>query len=215
MILGKTEFRKLDQKWIAFDNPKDIKKICKKLKLNLPEGILLGYGYINHNEGLKIKIAGVISKENDVYSIDQELIFKKSSILFSNKLKYKITFVDDAIIDKIEHTDQLKIHFESYYQKKAIIESRKIAEIDQFRHETFIDDVELTLNTGKNSEVLWARIEDCSPQNNVFVCSLLEKSDYNKKYKENTLVLAKVVNGKKHKDFVIDYIVDVVKEKAS
>ena len=213
MILGKMNFRELDQKWIAFCNKNDIKKICKKFKIAFEDGILLGYGYINHEKGLKIKIAGFVSKENDIYSIDQELIFKKSSIVFSKKLKYKVDKVDNSIVDKIEHCDQLMIHFESYYQKKAIVESRKIAEIDEFRHETFIDDVELTLNTGKNSEYLWARIEDCSINDKDFVCSLLENSEYNKKYKVNTLVLAKVLDNKKKKSFVIDYIVDIVKKE--
>lgn len=213
MILGKMKFRDLDQKWIAFDSKKDIKKIAKKLKLNIDNGIVLGYGYINHNEGLKIKIAGVVTKENDTYSIDQELIYKKGSIIFSPKLKYKVTPVNSNIIKKIEHTDQLEIHFESHYQKKAIIESRKISSIDEFRHECFIDDVEVILNTDKKSEILWARIEDCSIKDNIFVCSLLENSEYNKKYKENTLVLSKLIQNKKNKELVIDYIVDIVKKE--
>lgn len=213
MVLGKMKFRDLDRKWLVFTEKKDIKKICKKVKINIEDGILIGYGYINHNEGLKIKIAGFINKENESYSLDPEIIYNKSSIVFSNKLKYKVNSVDEIIIRNIEHTDQLEKHFDSYYQKKAINESRKVDYIDEFRHETYIDDVELTLNTGKKSELLWARIEDCSINDGIFVCSLLENSMYNKKYREKTLVLAKVSSIKKKKIFLIDYIVDIVKKE--
>lgn len=212
MNLGEINFREFDKKWIVFDRKKDIKKICKKLKLEDNEGLFLGYIYISHEDGIQIKIAGNIVKNEYDYSLNQDMIYKKTHIPFSKKLKYHIMPVSDNIIKNIRYTDQIEYHFESHYQKKSILEARKIENIDPFRHETYIDDIELILNNKKKKENLWARIEDCSKENLIFVCSLLNKSKYNKKYKENTLVLAKLVTNNKTIDFVIDGIVNKVQK---
>lgn len=212
MNLGEINFREFDQKWIVFDKKKDIKKICKNLKLEDSEGLFLGYVYISHEDGMQIKIAGNIIKDDDEYSLNQDMIYKKTSIPFSKNLKYHVMPVSKNIIKNIKYTDQIEYHFESHYQKKSILEARKIENIDSYRHETYIDDVELVLNSKKKKEYLWARIEDCSKENLIFVCSLLDKSKYNKNYKENTLVLAKLVPNNKTIDFVIDGIVDKVKK---
>lgn len=212
MNLGELNFREFDRKWIVFDKKKDIQKICKKLKLKDKEGLFLGYVYISHEDGLQIKIAGNIIKIGDEYSLNQDMIYKKTSIPFSKGLKYHIMPVSENIIKNIKFTDQIEYHFESNYQKMSILESRKIENIDSYRHEAFIDDVELILNINNKKEYLWARIEDCSSKNLVFVCSLLDSSKYNKKYKENTLVLAKLQENDKTIDFVIDGIVDKVQK---
>jgi len=212
MNLGEINFRDFDKRWVVFDNKKDIKNICKKLKLKDNEGIFLGYTYISHEDGFLIKIAGNIIKNDDEYSLNQDMIYKKTSIPFSKKLKYHVMPVSENIIKNIRYTDQVEYHLESHYQKKSILESRKIENIDSFRHELYVDDVELVLNTKKKKEYLWARIEDCSKEKLIFVCSLLNKSKYNKKYKEKTLVIAKLVPNNKTIDFVIDGIVDKIQK---
>ena len=176
------------------------------------EGLFLGYVYISHEDGIQIKIAGNIINDEGEYSLNQDMIYKKTSIPFSKSLKYHILPVGENIIKNIRYTDQIEYHFESHYQKKSILESRKIENIDSFRHETYVDDVELILNSNNKKEYLWTRIEDCSKENLIFVCSLLDSSKYNKSYKENTLVLAKLKENNKTIDFVIDGIVNKVQK---
>ena len=107
---------------------------------------------------------------------------------------------------------EIEKEYDSYYQKNSIIEARKITEIDYFRHEEYVDDVELLHEGAKEKEYLWARIEDCSKKNLLFVCTLLETSKKNKNYKEGTLVLAKLEQRKKEIVFVTDGIVDKVQK---
>lgn len=212
MNLGKIDFRTFDRTWIVFDKKSDIKKICKKLKIKEKDGIFLGYVYISHEEGMQIKVAGHVYLDEDEYSLEQDMIYKKSTIDFNKKLKYHIKPISDEIIKNIRYTDQIKYHYESLYNRNSIVESRKIKEIDEFRNESFIDDIELTFKYKEKEEFIWARIEDCSKEKLIFVCSLLEKSKLNKNYKEKTLVLAKVIQEKNEIDLVIDGIVDKVEK---
>lgn len=212
MNLGKIKFREFDRKWIAFDKEKDVKKIAKRLKLENNEGLFLGYIYISHEDGIMIKIVGNIIKFENRYLLDEELLSKDTSIPFSKSLKYHIIPVEENIIKKIKYNDEIENQFYDLYDKNSILASRKIKSIDEFRHESYIDDVELTLKTNKKEEYLWARIEDCSKDNLVFVCSLLDNSKYNKKYKKDTLVLAKLKNEGKNVDFIIEGIVDRIKK---
>lgn len=212
MNLGNIDFREFDRKWIVFDRKKDIQKITKKLKLKKHEGIFLGYIYISHEDGIQIKIVGNVVKEEEQYHLDEEFIHKETSIPFSKDCNYHILPVEKHITKRIKYTDEIENQFADLYDKNSILESRKIENIDTFRHDTYIDDVELLLEAKNKQEYLWARIQDCSKEKLIFVCSLLDSSKRNKNYKEGTLVLAKLVPNKKSIDFVIDGIVDRVKK---
>jgi hypothetical protein len=201
------KFRELDRTWIAFDKKKEIKKIAKMLKFHYEDGILLGYSYISHEEGLKIKIAGFIVKEDQFYFLDSEILHKDLTISFHKKLNYHVVKVPEGVTDKIQDTKIIENDVANYYQKASLIEARKLENIDEFRDEVFIDDIEILLKNKKKEEYLWGRIEDCSTQNMIFVCSLLEDSKINPKYKKDTLVLVKMEGKKKDFELVIDGIV--------
>lgn len=208
MNLNEVNFRELDRKWIIFDKNKDIKSIYKKLKIKKDINPVLAYVYISHDDGLQIKILGNIIKEDDNYEIEEDYVYKNYNIPFSKDLKYNFTFLEDKIIRKIKFTKEVINRINTLYQKNSILESRKIENIDSFRHDSYIDDVELLLKKDKKKEYLWARIEDCSKNNLMFVCSLLDSSKLKKNYKENTLVIAKLVENKDTIDLEIDGIVD-------
>ncbi len=210
MNLSDINFREIDRKWIVFDRSKDIKSIYKNLKIKADINPVIGYVYISHEDGLQIKIVGNVIKEDNNYELDEQFIYKDTSISYSKDLKYHFTILEDKIIKKIKYANKIIEQIEPLYEKNSIVESRKIENIDSFRHEVYIDDVELVLKKDKKPEYLWARIEDCSKNNLVFVCSLLDSSKKRKNYKENTLVIAKLVENKKTIDFEIDGIVDRV-----
>ncbi len=212
MKLNELNFREMDRKWIIFDNPKDIKTIYKKFKIKKDINPVLAYIYISHDDGIQIKILGNIIKEDNNYEIEEDYVYKNYDFPYSKELKFKITFLEEKIIKKIKFTKDVIDRINTLYQKNSILESRKIENIDSFRHDSYIDDVELVLRKDKKKEYLWARIEDCSKNNLMFVCSLLDSSKLKKNYKENTLVIAKLVENKDTIDFEIDGIVDRIKK---
>lgn len=212
MKLNKVKFREIDQKWIVFSKPGDIKSIYKKLKVKKAINPVLGYVYISHEEGIKIVIAGNVIKEDGVYHLDEEFFSKNYQISYDPNLKYHFDFLEDKVIKKIDFTQAIEDQIKELDPKSSILESRKIEKIDPFRHESYVDDVELLLKKDKKEEYLWARIEDCSKDNLIFVCSLLDSSKIKKSYKENTLVIAKLIEKKKTMDLEIDGIVDKVQK---
>ncbi len=212
MQLNKVTFRDLDRKWVVFDHEKEIKKIYKKLKLKYEEGILLTYAFISHENGIQFRFLGNITGEDKILHLDEDIVDKNIIFAYDHTKKYHITLVENCIIKKIIGTSEIEKQYDSMYQKNSILEARKITDIDAFRHEEYIDDVELLHKNGKEEEYLWARIEDCSKKNLLFVCSLLETSKKNKHYKEGTLVLAKLETRKKSVVFITDGIVDKVQK---
>lgn len=212
MQLNKTNFRDLDRKWIVFDREKEIKKIYKKKKQKYEKGILLTYAFISHEDGIQFRLLGHIIEENGILYLEEETINKNLTFSYEHTQTYHITSIEDSVIKKIIGTSEIEKEYDAFYLKNSILESRKITEIDAFRHEEYIDDVELLYENGKEKEYFWARIEDCSKKNLLFVCSLLEASKKNKNYKEGTLVLAKLEQRKKEVVFITDGIVDKVQK---
>jgi hypothetical protein len=212
MKLNETSFRELDRKWIIFDRPRDIKAIYKTLKIKKEINPVLGYVYISHEDGIQIKIVGNVIKENNFYQIEEEFIDKNSDIPYSKDLKYFFTILDSKVVHKIHFTNEIEEKCSHFYQKVSILESRKIESIDALRHESYIDDVELILKKDKKQEYLWARIEDCSKDKGMFVCSLLDSSKLKKNYKEDSLVIAKVVKNKKNITLEIDGMVNKIEK---
>lgn len=213
MQLNKINFRDLEDKWIAFDREKENKKIYKKLKLKYNQGIILAYSFLTHEKGIQIRIAGPITKEETHLYLEKEFIEKNIIFPYKKNLKYSFSILEEKVIKKITGTQEIEEEIHKQPEKPSIIEARKIEEIDAFRHEEYIDDVELLYKGKKKEEYLWARIEDCSKKNLLFVCSLLETSTQNSHYKEGTLVLAKIVKEGKNTQFIIDGIVDKVKKE--
>ena len=213
MQLNKINFRDLEDKWIAFDREKENKKIYKKLKLKYNQGIILAYSFLTHEKGIQIRIAGPITKEETHLYLEKEFIEKNIIFPYKKNLKYSFSILEEKVIKKITGTQEIEEEIHKQPEKPSIIEARKIEEIDTFRHEEYIDDVELLYKGKKKEEYLWARIEDCSKKNLLFVCSLLETSTQNSNYKEGTLVLAKIVKEGKNTQFIIDGIVDKVKKE--
>lgn len=213
MKLNKLTFRDVDQKWVAIDSKKDIKFISKKIKHEFEESPILGYMYIDHDKGIFIKIVGNVIKDFGKYYLEEDLIDIDTSIKITDHINFDVTILENNVIESIKFTDQIINQFNELYNKKAIVESRRIENIDDFRHDDYIDDVELLLtHKNKKSERIWGRIEDCSKENLVFVCTLLGSSKYNKNYKEGTMVLVKLEQDKKETNLKINSIVQKIEK---
>ena len=205
MKLKKYKFRDIDNVWVLFDKDKDIKKINKLTKNKFSYDPILGVIYIDHEMGISIRILGNVYKDKTGYSFSDEFIDEKISIIRCNKkINFDATILSDLTVSGINNTSNIKDQIDLFYQKKAIVESRKMTEIDDVRHKYFPDDIQLyNVDEKGNEELVWGRIEDCSLENNVVVCNLLSDSIFNEKYVSNSLVIAKVEKKKKETNVVI------------
>lgn len=205
MKLKKYKFRDIDNVWVLFDQEKDIKKINKLTKNKFSYDPILGVIYIDHEMGISIRILGNVYKDKNGYSFSDEFTNEKISIIRCNKKNnFNITILNDLTVSGIYNTTNIKEQINLFYQKKAIVESRKMDELDEFRHKYFPDDIQLyNIDEKGNEELIWGRIEDCSLENKLVVCILLGDSIFNDKYVSGSLVIAKYEKKKKEANIVI------------
>ena len=205
MKLKKYKFRDIDNVWVLLDKEKDVKKINKLTKNKFSYDPILGVIYIDHDMGISLRILGNVYKDKNGYSFDEEFINEKVAIIRCNKkTNFNITILSDLTVSGINNTSNIKNQINLLYEKKGIVESRKMSEIDKFRHKYFPDDIQLyNVDEKGNEELVWGRIEDCSLENKVVVCNLLSDSIFNNKYKSNSLVIAKYEKKKKEENVII------------
>ena len=216
MKISKYKFRDIDKKWILIDRPKDIKKIKKKNKIDLSLDPVLGIIYIDHDMGLTIRILGNIYKENSEYLFLDKFINENIiNIRIDKKNDFNITILNDKVVEGINNTLAINKQIDVYYSKKAIIESRKMECLDIFRHKYFSDDIELYNKKDDDDEIIWGRIIDCSINDKIVICELLDNSLLDEKYKEHTLVMAKYEETKKDEAIVIKSNVKKVEKTAN
>ena len=216
MKISKYKFRDIDKKWILIDKSKDIKKIKKKNKIDLSLDPVLGIIYIDHDMGLTIRILGNIYKENSEYLFLDKFINENIiNIRIDKKNDFNITILNDKVVEGINNTLAINKQIDVYYSKKAIIESRKMEWLDIFRHKYFPDDIELYNKKDDDDEIIWGRIIDCSINDKIVICELLDNSLIDEKYKEHTLVMAKYEETKKDEAIVIKSNVKKVEKTAN
>lgn len=216
MKISKYKFRDIDKKWILIDRPKDIKKIKKKNKIDLSLDPVLGIIYIDHDMGLTIRILGNIYKENSEYLFLDKFINENIiNIRIDKKNDFNITILNDKVVEGINNTLAINKQIDVYYSKKAIIESRKMEYLDIFRHKYFPDDIELYNKKDDDDEIIWGRIIDCSINDKIVICELLDNSLIDEKYKEHTLVMAKYEETKNDEAIVIKSNVKKVEKTAN
>lgn len=208
MRLFDFEFRELDRKWIIINRWKDIKRIGKTLKLELEDALVLAYLYIDHEKGICAYFLGNMFHDKErLLQIDnsylEHMIILEDDIL--SKIKFEI--IDEKLLNHLKEKKMIeqKINL-AYYQNENLLKTREIDIIDEWRHPTSPDDLELTLNTDKKTELLFGKIELFSKDR--FICRLLTDSKNNPKYHQGKTVLAKIITNKKDIDIVIQYLVE-------
>lgn len=205
-------FRDIDRKWIAVERWKDLNRISKAIKEELDDAVILAYIFIDHEKGICAKVIGNVEFENKELTVDSKFI-DKDYIIYSDTLKkIKFEIVDDKTIKAIKGLNLIKEGiYDTYYNKPSIIKARKLEDLDQFRDEFSPDDLELYFEKGKESELIWGRVEVYSKEKNILACSLLNDSKIDKDYKKNSYVFVKIIKDKKDTDIVIDALANIKK----
>ena len=176
MKLFDCDFRELDRKWIAVSKWKDIKRIGKKYKLELVDALI--YLYIDHEKGICGYLIGNLYHDSkNLLQIEEDymehMIILEDDIL--SKIKFQI--IDNSLLNHLKEKEMIeqKINV-AYYQDENILNARNVDIIDEWRHETNPDDIELILITDKKEEFIWGKLELFSKDR--LICRLLDDSKY-------------------------------------
>ncbi len=208
MKLFDCDFRELDRKWIAVSKWKDIKRIGKKYKLELVDALVLIYLYIDHEKGICGYLIGNLYHDSkNLLQIEEDymehMIILEDDIL--SKIKFQI--IDNSLLNHLKEKEMIEQKIDvAYYQDENILNARNVDIIDEWRHETNPDDIELILITDKKEEFIWGKLELFSKDR--LICRLLDDSKYNNHYKKGETVLASIVKDKKDADIIIQYLVE-------
>ena len=187
-------FRELDRKWVGIENKKFCKKIAKKIKMRKLICPIFGYFYIDKECGLLLRVLGNIEKDgrNKLY-LNNELIFDEEKVVdYEFVSKFEVELLDDEVVKCIEGSTVIENKLDVHYKNiNNFLDTRNMEELDSFRNDVFVDDVQVLLrNKGEDpDELLWARIEgimDVKPD--VLICKLLSSSYYNEEYSEDVMV---------------------------
>ena len=160
-------FREYDRKFVKVTNiSNDIKKSLKVDKLQEP---LYGILYIDVECGVSLRILG-----------NAETEIKDEGILLRCDAFEGINF------ELFEGTDYLKDVLENqinkFYYDDKLNELLKVKELDEFRHESFPNDVLAILPNEKQPEKMWVRLIMKTNEDNLYVAKLLDDSFVDKKY---------------------------------
>lgn len=205
MRLFDFDFRELDRKWISVSKWKDIKRIGKKYRLELEDALVLIYLYIDHEKGICGYLLGNLFLDPDnTLHIDskymEHMIILEDDIL--SKIKFNI--IENGLLNNLIEKEKIEKQINlAYYQDENVLNTRSLEILDEFRHTTSPDDLELLLNTNNKEEFLWGKVQIYSKDR--LICRLLTDSKYDSTYVSGTLVLANYVQNKKDTTIVIQY----------
>lgn len=187
-------FRDLDRKWIGIESKKYCKKIAKKIKMRKLLCPIFGYFYIDKENGLSLRVLGNIERDgrNKLY-LDNDFILENELVVdYDFVKKMDIEVLDDEVVKNIEGSIILENKLDIHYKNiNNFLDTRNMEGLDNFRNESFVDDVQVLLKNKGDApdELLWARIEgimDVKPD--VLICKLLSSSYYNEEYIEDVMV---------------------------
>ncbi|MBQ7104332.1 MAG: hypothetical protein IJN90_00560 [Bacilli bacterium] len=187
-------FRDLDRKWIGIESKKYCKKLAKKIKMRKLLCPIFGYFYIDKENGLLLRVLGNIERDgrNKLY-LDNDFIFENELVVdYDFVKKFDVEILDEEVVKNIEGSIVLENKLDVHYKNiNNFLDTRNMEELDSFRNDTFVDDVQVLLKNKDESpdELLWARIEgimDIKPD--VLICKLLSSSYYNDEYAEDVMV---------------------------
>lgn len=123
---------------------------------------VLTYGYIDREAGLTLEILAAALREGDSFRFAEGRNDIKSMIRIGAVMEDDFFIFEDE--DDLRERYANKIEMLSAYDAGEFVEkTREMDFLDQFRHEQFIDDVQVHLTRrGLRTEVCWVRLEGCS-----------------------------------------------------
>ena len=155
-------FRAIYKNFCAFPVTTAIKDMVAVLPEGREADYVLTYGYIDREAGLTLEMIAAAFRKGDSFS------FADSDISRSYKIRIGTVKEDDFFV--FEEEGDLrerfadKIEMISHYDADEFVEeTRKMAFLDQFRHDEYVDDIQVHLvRRSLNTEVCWVRLDGSS-----------------------------------------------------
>ena len=190
-------FREYDRKFVKVTNlSNDLKKSLKIEKLQEP---IYGILYIDIECGVSLRILG-----------DEKTEIKDEGIMLRCDAFDKINFEIFEGTDFLK--DVLKNQINKFYYDKKLDDLLKDKVLDDFRHESFPNDVLAILPNDNNPEKMWVRLVAKTDQENLYVAELLDDSFVNKDYTTGKKVALIYYTEKDFKGLIINGLVKMVNE---
>lgn len=181
------EFRDVYLKWGVIERQKNLKKLCKQLKIDYKDALLFGFFYVNKEGSLKFKIAGFIKKEKEELYFDERIIQQNISIKIEDYQFLKFCILEEKLEEYVNYADTIKLSCTYKKEDKMnLLKTRDIRELDKYRDSFNPDNILVNLVTDDILEDIWVRLEGIYQDD--FICRLLENSNNSKDYTKNSLV---------------------------
>lgn len=154
---------------------------------------LIGYTYIDHEQGITLEILKLFTENNSEYIINKDLINDKSRAF----LRFEHFSETDFQISDQETANELQIKIPDYlkvYERKDLESFRTDKDYDKFRTLGFPDDIQILLINNKNKpELIWARVEDYDRENKIGSSKLIVQPHQNFNLNKNDDLVFKLM----------------------
>ena len=163
MKIKDMNIKDLDRKWFLIENPRELNRINKLFKFRRSKYPVVGYSYIDHEDGLSMRILGNVKFEDKVLMLDKKLIDERIDIIRLSEIKkLDIREIESDILRKIKYIDDVEEEMDKYYDNPSIIALRKENILDNFRDPFNPDDIQFLVISREypNGEIIWGKLED-------------------------------------------------------
>ena len=193
----------LDRKWFLIENYREIKKLNKLFKFKKSKYPVVGYSYIDHDEGLSMRIIGNIKYINKELMLDKDEIDKRIDIIrYSEMEKLNVREIETDVLRKIKYIDDVEEEMDKFYDNNTVLELRKEHILDEYRDKINPDDVQFLIVSKlyPNGEIIWGKLEDKEDDKYIAKVIVAPNQDYG--IKEGDLVELKYVEREVYKGLV-------------
>ncbi len=197
MVVSEMSFRDLDRKWFLLERKQDIKRMNHLFHLKNKKYPILTYAYIDHEEGISLRILGTLTLQNDQVYLDKEQLDRRLDIIRYDEMTHlDLTPIKEEMISIITYHEQVEEEMDSYYAPyNTLLDTRNHTFLDASRDSIVPDEVRfLILNQNHQKEILKARLESFEPSTEYYYAQLLEEPQNDFDVHKNDRICLKYVD---------------------
>ena len=154
-------FRAVYRQFIAMELTDELRKTLEHLPELETADCVLCYGYYDRERGITLLVIAAGNRNGDQYSFGEDNPEARHIIRINvvEDVPFEVLNNDDGGLSK-RYSSKLEGMSEAYDPAEDVLETRKMAFLDECRDEYFIDDVQVHLvRDGLQTERCWTRIE--------------------------------------------------------
>lgn len=203
MKIKELDINGLDRKWFLIENYRELKRINKLFKFKKSKYPVVGYSYIDHDEGISMRILGNIKYENKEIVLDKKEIDERIDIIrYSEMEKLDVREIETDVLRKIKYIDDVEEEMDKYYDNNSVLALRKEHLLDEFRDPINPDDVQFLIVSKlyPNGEIIWGKLED--KEDDKYIAKVIVEPNQDYGIKLNDMIELKYVEREVYKGLV-------------